>query len=143
MKRHLPIVLVAVVVAVGAFFGGITYAGSTAKSGGQPGARNGQWNGQPRSGANRAGGAVAGEVLAKDDKSLTVKLADGGSRLVFYSPSTSVVTAVSSTVADIAVGKQVMVTGSAGSDGSVTANLIQVGFPSFPRRAPGAGAPQN
>lgn len=42
-----------------------------------------------RSGSGRAG-AVRGEILKKDDTSLVIKLADGGSKIVFYSAQTVV-----------------------------------------------------
>ena len=76
-------------------------------------------------GFNR-GSAVLGEVLSKDDKSLTVKLNDGGSKIVFYSETTLVSKSSTTTVSDVAVGNNVMVNGATNSDGSVTASSIQL-----------------
>jgi hypothetical protein len=75
-------------------------------------------------GAN--GGFTTGEVISKDDTSIVVKLKDGGSKIIFVSNSTSVAKTESGTLADVSVGKQVSVTGSSNSDGSVTAESIQI-----------------
>jgi hypothetical protein len=130
MKRHIPLVVVAVAVGAGSFFGGMTYA--KGKPSANPAARAGRFAaGAGQMGMNRGsgGGMTAGEVIAKDERSITVKLPDGGSKLIFVSDATSVVTASSGTIADVAVGGQVMAVGQATSDGSVTASMIQIGFP--------------
>lgn len=72
------------------------------------------------------GGIVSGEVLAKDAASLTVKLRDGGSKIVLFSSSTEIGKLMQGTVNDVRVGEQVIVNGSANADGSVTAQSIQI-----------------
>jgi len=75
----------------------------------------------------RAGGeSAAGEVIAKDDKSITVKLSDGGSKIVFFTANTPVMKSVSGLPQDIAIGTQVVANGTANSDGSITAQTIQL-----------------
>ncbi len=70
---------------------------------------------------------VAGEVLAKDDSSITVKLRDGGSRIVFISESTAISKSTQGSKDDLAVGGTVMVTGTTGTDGIMSAQSISLG----------------
>lgn len=72
------------------------------------------------------GGFIGGTVIARDGQSVTVKLQDGGSKIVFIGGSTQVAKTVSGSLADLAVGTNVMVTGSANPDGSVTAQSVQI-----------------
>lgn len=69
---------------------------------------------------------VAGEIISKDEKSVTVKLRDGGSKIVFYYDGTKIDKFVSGNAADLEVGKNVVVSGTTNFDGSVTAQSVQV-----------------
>ena len=127
-KKIIPIIIALIVVGGGAFYGGMQFAQSKMPQGfaqrQQLGASAiGSLN--ERTG-NRAGvGFVAGEIIAKDDKSITVKLQDGGSKIVFLSGSTEIVKSVSGTSNDLEVGKTVMINGTTNQDGSITAKSIQ------------------
>jgi len=146
MKKCIPIIVAAVVVAAGAgFYCGMKYSPSRsvdtfgrgtfqnlspeerAQRFQQMGGQNG---GQRRTnGGQFGGGMVSGEIISKDDKSITVKLRDGGSKIVFYSDATEIAKSVLGTVGDLEVGKTVSVNGSANSDGSVSAQMIQLRSP--------------
>lgn len=139
-KKNIAIIAVlAIAIAGGAFYGGMTYAKGKASSGRVAGAnfqnltakqrqqftQNGGFPGRgTRGGAN--GGFVGGEVISKDDKSVTVKLQDGGSKIIFLSESTTIGKTTDGTKDDLVVGKQVTVNGSTNNDGSVTAQNIQI-----------------
>lgn len=126
-KQWITLVVVAIVFAGSGFFGGMKYTQSKqpVRSAGAAGQR-----GQAFGGAGRGGTAgsqfINGEVLSKDDKSFTLKMQNGSSKIVFYSGSTSINKTVGGTASDIIVGNQIIVTGSANSDGSLTAQNVQI-----------------
>jgi len=131
MNKLITIVIAtAIVVGSGAFYGGMKYAENKAVSNRQQriqqfgGSGTGSLNGG--SGNRTAGGFTTGEIISKDDKSVTVKLRDGGSKIVFLSGSTEVTKSVNGTLVDLEVGKNISVNGTANSDGSVTAQTIQL-----------------
>lgn len=72
------------------------------------------------------GGGTAGEIISKDDKSLTLKLRDGGSKIVLFGNSVAISHSVLGAISDLAVGGQVVVNGTTNTDGSVTASTIQI-----------------
>jgi hypothetical protein len=125
-----PIILVLVGLGVG-FFGGYQYRnyrlnqtrGTFIGANGQrfTGARAGQG-----AVAGARGGAVAGSILSIDANSITVKLADGSTKIVLFSGSTMYSDTVTAAQTDLKVGSEVSVFGSANSDGSVTATNIQI-----------------
>ena len=150
MNKIIPVVIaVAVVVGGGAFFGGMKYAESKSPRGGfaqadfqnlqnlspeerqqrlqELGANAGAdfRAGGGRTGQTR-GGLTAGEIISKDDKSVTVKLLDGGSKIIFLSDSTEITKSATGALGDLEVGKNISVNGTANSDGSVTAQSIQL-----------------
>lgn len=121
-------VVVAVLVAIATFFCGIKYDQS--QNAGQKGGGN-YAQGQGRNGGmsgNRAkgGGFTTGEVLSMDDKSVTLKLQNGGSKIVLLSDKTQVMKSIEGSKADLKTGENLMVTGVANADGSVTAENIQI-----------------
>jgi hypothetical protein len=151
MKKVIIIVaVVAVLVGGGAFYGGMKYAQRRssrgfvgnfqnlqnlspeerqqrlAELGANAGAgfRGGATGGQVRSGAGS--GFTSGVILSKDDQSITIKMPDGGSRIVFYSESTDISKFTDGSFNDLVVGKTVSVNGTSNQDGSVTAQTIQI-----------------
>lgn len=81
-------------------------------------------------GGGRAGGAgggfVAGQIMSVSSSSLTISLPNGNSEIVFYSDSTSVIKPMPAPISSLTPGTMVMIGGTANSDGSLTAQSIQV-----------------
>jgi hypothetical protein len=130
LKNSLIITIVLVVaIGAGAFYGGMLYGQQSRRSAfaGQFGGAGG-FGGTQRTGGGRAGGSrpVNGDIIASDSNSITVKLADGSSKIVIVSDTTSINKASQATKADLITGQKVMVFGQANSDGSITAQSIQL-----------------
>ncbi len=132
-KQHIIIgVVLLLIVAAGAFWGGMTYAARRSPVNFQnltPAQRQQMFGTGGRRGA--AGGAngagfVTGDIIAKDDKSITVKLTDGGSKIIFFSDTTNIGKIATGSSSDLTVGERVTVNGQANSDGSVAAQMIQI-----------------
>lgn len=136
-KNIITNIIIAVVIAGVAFFGGMQYSKSKVMSttasrqfgggtstgmmgGGRPGGASAAMTGM------RSGGAVIGSVLSKDDKSITVQTQGGGSKIIFLSEKTAISTAAKGSLADIVAGSDVVVMGTPNADGSVTAQTIQL-----------------
>ena len=140
MKKTILIFLVLIVlIGVGSFYGGMKYQqskSSLSRVSGQ-GFQNlteeqHQQMLQGNAGAGiqrgRGNGAnfLVGEVISKDEKSLTLKMSDGGSKIVFFSASTKISKMTDGSVNDVEVGKTITVNGQQNSDGSYTASTIQL-----------------
>ena len=81
-------------------------------------------NGNRSAGQN--GNFAGGEIISKDATSITVKLQDGSSKIVFVSSSTPVLTSVQGNLNDLNVGDNITVIGTQNSDGSITSQSIQI-----------------
>lgn len=134
-KTLLIAIVIIVLVGAGAFYGGMKYGQSKNPLSGlsrqnfqnlTPEQRQqfAQGNGATARGASS--NFLAGEVISKDEKSLTVKMPNNSSKIVFFSASTTVSEMTQGSLNDIAVGKQITVSGQQDSDGSYTAQNIQI-----------------
>ena len=134
MKKLLPIIIALVVIGGGAFYGGMKYGQGTYQISKNLSPEQQQLLQKKAGGAFPGGikdkGAESnflnGEVIAKDEQSLTLKMQDGGSKIVFFSNSTEISKMTDGLIDDIEIGKQVMVGGDQNSDGSYTAETIQL-----------------
>ena len=87
-------------------------------------------------GGNRGGAGFAnGEVLSADTSSMIVKMRDGSSKNIILSNSTQVLKSATGTISDVTTGTQVTVVGSANTDGSITAQSVQI-RPNMPSSTP-------
>ena len=71
-----------------------------------------------------------GEIINVDDKSVTIKLIDGSSRIILVNDKTTVSKEAEASKFDLKVGISVAVFGTDNSDGSVTATSVNLN-PSF------------
>jgi len=69
---------------------------------------------------------IIGEILAIDAQSITVKLADGSSKIVVTSPKTTAIKNEKVELKDLKSGEKIGVFGSENADGSVNALSVQI-----------------
>jgi hypothetical protein len=125
MKKNIVITIIVVIVVGGlAFWGGMYYGQTTAKT--AQSAAAGQFRQRTGNNFARGGGFSSGSIIAKDATSITLQLASGGSEIVLYSGSTQIGQFVQATPGDLQIGQTVTVMGQTNSDGSLTANNIQI-----------------
>lgn len=127
-KQIITIIIVITVGALG-FFGGTKYQESKSINN-RFGGNFQNMRGQQSSGQNqmRRGGfrPVMGEIINQDENSITVKLTDGSSKIVLLSEKTTYNKAETATKTDLKKGERVNVFGTENTDGSVTAQNIQL-----------------
>jgi hypothetical protein len=138
-KNIIICAIVGVLIGSGAFYGGMQYEVNKTKAirtvnrgnfnsdTSDNGAQRGQQGGQNR--GQRAGdgaGFINGDIISKDDTNITVKALDGNSRIIFFSDATIIGKTVSGSISDLNSGGQVIINGKANSDGSITAQNIQI-----------------
>jgi len=141
--KKLFLIIIAILMVTGAFYGGMKYNQSKAIQGFnfqefrnlsseeqeqriQQMGMSGTGLKSGRSGNQINPGFVTGEIILKDDQTITIKLLDGGSKIVFYSDSTKIGKFVSGTPDDLEIGKSFTINGKANQDGSITAQSIQL-----------------
>lgn len=140
-KKIIVLSIVTVILAsAGSFYGGMKYAdGKNAGVSALGGSNSSPAERQQRSqfgaaiggfrggtGGMARGGIVAGEIISKDDKSVTVKLNNGGSKLIFVSDATNVSKSAQGSLSDLQIGTQILANGTPNQDGSVNAKTIQL-----------------
>lgn len=134
MKQNFVVILIIVAIAVGGigFFGGMKYqqskSGNTRQFGFNNGAGGRGFGGSGTFGAagNRGNRPVTGQILSTDDQSITVKLADGSTKIVLLTNSTQINQATKATKDDLKTGITVAAFGTTNTDGSVTAQAVQI-----------------
>lgn len=136
MKNPIVITaIVALIVGGAAFYGGMKYqqyqranfrnAGQGNFMMGNTGQRgNGGANGQGRM-MGQGFRPIIGEIISSDDKSITVKLEDGSSKIVLVSDSVNISKSDSGSKTDLKVGTKVGVFGQ-DNNGTITAQNIQL-----------------
>ncbi len=144
MNKTIVTIVIAAIIAGGAgFYGGMLYGKSagidlSANLNRQRGTSG--MMGQRGNGVQQNTGFSGGEIIKKDNNSITVKLTNarlpdgqGSSQIILFSGATKVTKSAEGSTADLIVGEQVTITGSKNQDGSLTAQSIQI-RPELPQK---------
>jgi hypothetical protein len=124
-------VVVLIIVGGSAFYGGMSYAGSQTpllRQGfaGQAGG-TGTFAGRTGARGGATGGFTAGTIVSSSNGTISIQQQNGSStEIVLIAPSTQILTTTAGGASDLGVGAMVTITGTANSDGSMTANSIQI-----------------
>lgn len=127
MKKYLVHIgwfVIAIVALSGGYYWG--NAGATAMRAGFAGVGSYGLSTRRFGGGATSGGFIAGQIAQLGGGSMTLQLANGNSRVVFYSSSTPVSEPTIVSPNTLKVGTNVMVGGTSNSDGSLTATTIRV-----------------
>jgi hypothetical protein len=134
-KTNVILLTIVLFIIVGgiSFYAGMKYGKSTgvnnqfsfSKKGPEGGLPSMNGNGSQK-GLRNGDGFTAGEIISKDDESITVKLRDGGSKIIFLTDNVSVTKSTEGSLEDLKEGEQINVSGSSNEDGSINAQSIQI-----------------
>lgn len=125
-NKNVLIIVIILAIGGGAFLGGMKYERQRS-----PASRGQFGNRVPGMGTSRSQGGfrpVNGEIIAVDDKSMTIKLQDGSSKIIILADTTAVNKSAEGSREDLKMGEKIGVFGTENSDGSVTAQNIQLGL---------------
>lgn len=133
MQKTLITIVIAVIAGGGGgFYVGMKYAQTKTSGDFRPGRnlspeeRRQRFYERGRQSGRSGADSTNGEIISKDGNGFTIKLRDGGSKIIFISESTEIGKFATGTVNDLKVGKTITVNGKPNSDGSLTADSIQV-----------------
>ena len=124
MKQNSIILGVILLLVVGGVSFGVGYKVAQAKT-----AINRQFTGNRNNTQNNGmmrNRQTIGDVISLDDKTMTVKMPDGSSRIVLLSSAMTVSQLADAKVSDLKIGSKVAVFGTNNSDGSLTATNIEL-----------------
>lgn len=117
-KNIIITILISILVGAGGFYAGIKYQQN----------QRGQFNRQgPSQNMPRTNfRPVNGEIIAVDDKSITVKMPDGSSKIILLSEKTEINKATVVPLSELKIGVKATIAGLENPDGSITAQNIRL-----------------
>src|SRR5258708_3399509 len=132
--KPLYVIILIIVFAGAAFYGGMQYQKSQTSAGFARGGFGGGQGAGGRFGGGFGGGQgangmmpVRGQVVSASDKTVTVKLMDGSSKIVNLTGKTTISKTTTGSSSDLKSGDTVTALGTTNSDGSVTAQTVLIG----------------
>ena len=143
--------IIAIIIAALSFFGGMKYQQTKLPSFSRGPLQGGmEQNNKTANGVGTRGAKTGtagagnnlrmGTISAMDDTSITLKLQDGGSKIIILTATTLYKQTTEAMKTDVRIGDTVFVTGATNSDGSITAENVQIN-PAMMNTAP--NAPKN
>jgi hypothetical protein len=124
---HIVALIIIIILIGGSFYGGMVYNKNKNTRFNMPSGFNGNFQGARNNTASGGSNIISGDIISKDDSSITVQLSNnGGSKIIFYSDATQITKSVSGSVDDLSTGISINITGTTNSDGSITAKTIQI-----------------
>jgi hypothetical protein len=126
LQKKLTVVALCILLSGVSFYAGMQYKMLQNQNGGRMRSFSDRASGQLRGGGFGQNRPVIGEVVTIDDVSMTVKLDDGSTKIINISPSTRYTRQSEISATDIKSGAKIGVFGLANSDGSVSAQNIQI-----------------
>lgn len=126
MKNNYIITIVLlIIVGAGAFYAGMQYQKSQ-RGNSQFSQFQGQGGTRRLGSVNGNGAPVVGKIVAQDASSITIQTQDGSQKIVDLANNTTISKTTSGSVADLKTGDNIAAFGTTNSDGSVTAQNIQI-----------------
>ena len=135
-KKTLAVVGVVIIAALVAFYAGAKYEKHKLSA---LGLLSGSKNSSKKAAA--ANPSLKGTVTAKDDKSVTIKMADGTTKTISYSPSMTFGKSGTGSASEVFVGELVVIAGENDANGNFVPTNIRASKKS--PKAPAPGAPTN
>ncbi len=134
MNKNIFIAVSVLLIGAVAFYGGLKYGQNSRQNIFSQNFNGSALNGNVNAGGMRGarfsgglqGGAASGEIIGKDETSITIKLRDGGSKIIFFSDSTKITKTVDGAQEDLTQGIQILASGEENSDKSIIAKTIQI-----------------
>ena len=130
-QKIIAIVIAVIIIGGASFYTGTLYAkGNKSSNRNMPGFTSGIARG-----VRGNGNLVNGQILSMDSGSITIQIPNGGSKIIFLTATTPITKTVDGALSDLTVGQQIMATGTTNSDGSISAQSIQI-RPNTPENVP-------
>jgi hypothetical protein len=119
-----------IIVGGGAFYAGMSYGGNKMPAqNGFAGGAGGPAGFAERTGTRTSttGGFTSGTILSSSNGSISIQEQNGSStEIVLVGSTTQILKTAAGSASDLGVGTAVTITGTSNSDGSMTANSIQI-----------------